>query len=176
MRLVVTVSVVFVCIGLPGRAQTLQGTVLDEGGDPVISGNVVVYSGTDVIAGGQTEFDGRYRFSLDPGCYTVKASNFGYTPLWISCVIITEGKTVTLDLNFVDEGRPVREGCSWVYINPPYDVAELTSGTTFRRDFIAQTFGAQPPNTAKSGYRWSARKRRAYRRNLRRRNEQCSCP
>lgn len=60
-------------------AQTvLQGTVVDDKGEPIISASIKVLKGTDMVRGTQTDFDGKYRLNLDPGSYDVEVIYSGF--------------------------------------------------------------------------------------------------
>lgn len=80
-------------------AQVNSGTLAGR----VLSGDVAVPSATVVISNGratQTRVDGRYRITLPPGRYEVRARTIGYTA-GVDSVTIAAGETATLDFNLV---------------------------------------------------------------------------
>ena len=76
----------------------LTGKVIDDVGDPVISGNVTLYKDGVLVTGVLTDFDGNYNFAnIDPGNYTVEASYVGYQTQRVEGVVIFAGKSNVLD-------------------------------------------------------------------------------
>lgn len=103
-------------------AQTgmITGTVTSaEGGQPVVSANVVVVGAR---AGALTRDDGRYTIAVAPGTYTLRVTRIGFAPDTVGGVVVTAGGTTTVD---------VRLNVSAVVLG---EVVSIGYGTTQARD------------------------------------------
>ncbi len=94
----------FICFVLSSSlsAQTVSGHISDEDGD-LISANVAVYSGTDLIVGTSTDFDGEYCLGLGAGTYNFEFSYIGYPTKRIEGIEVSPFKTYRINVNFVYE-------------------------------------------------------------------------
>ncbi len=68
---------------------TIRGTVIDEGGDPIISAVVKVQATAYGIV---TDIDGAFSLQIDPGTYTVEVTFLGHSPVTIKDVVVKEGE------------------------------------------------------------------------------------
>ncbi|MCB9263232.1 MAG: carboxypeptidase regulatory-like domain-containing protein [Flavobacteriales bacterium] len=68
---------------------TLQGTLIDDYGEPVYNAYIKV-AGTQT--GTISDFDGRYSFGLEPGIYTIEISHITFEQLTFENVKIEAGK------------------------------------------------------------------------------------
>lgn len=82
--------------GAPG---SIQGNVLDDRKEPLISAVVEVLQGGKVKGGATTDFDGNFVVkSLPPGRYDVKARSVGFKESIITGVIVSPGKTTSVNI------------------------------------------------------------------------------
>ena len=108
--------------------QTLFGTVSDEFGDPIISGNVALFQNDTFITGTATDLDGYYKVELEPGEYSVQFGYTGYDLSRIEGVEILAEQNNKLNFEFED---PMTISCFltlWEYKDPPYKADETTQG------------------------------------------------
>lgn len=87
----------------PALAQqgTIAGTLVDSAtGETLIGANVVV-QGT--AAGAATDIEGRYRFKVDAGAYTLEFSYIGYHPATVQNVEVNAGKVTRIDMRLIEE-------------------------------------------------------------------------
>lgn len=90
-----------ICLSFPALAQkiTVQGTVVDATGEPLIGASVIPQGTT---LGTATDFDGKFRIEVDPNA-TLVVSYVGYTPKKVSVDgrtqirVTLEDSTVKLD-------------------------------------------------------------------------------
>jgi Carboxypeptidase regulatory-like domain len=120
----------FMFSSLSANAQTtLSGTVRDtETGEPLFAANVVILQDGKIIAGTETDFDGKFTItSLAEGVYDIRSSYTGMEEVLLKKMPIKMGKT-----NFVNiemEGNIVcHYPCYWGYRNPLIDLDNPTSG------------------------------------------------
>ncbi len=73
---------------------TVRGTVIDEVGEPLFSGNAVL-KGTTI--GTTTDFDGKYELKADPGTYQLVISFIGYQSVTITDVTVKAGEVTAID-------------------------------------------------------------------------------
>ncbi|MEM6724429.1 MAG: TonB-dependent receptor [Bacteroidota bacterium] len=93
LRLVFTL--IFSCSALLLVAQgSVEGTVIDDNGDPAIGANVLV---SETGTGAITDLDGKYSITLDAGEYTLVISYVGYQNS-TQTVTITNGGTAVVDV------------------------------------------------------------------------------
>ncbi len=118
--------------------QTVFGTVLDEAGEPVIGGNVAVYEGESFATGSQTDFDGNFSISLDPGTYNIEFSYVGYAPRRINGFTVLVGQENKLDMAFEDAGVTLEQAVVVDYKVDPMKVDETSQGITLTSEDVAQ--------------------------------------
>jgi outer membrane receptor protein involved in Fe transport len=82
-----------------GQSSSLQGTVTDDSGEPVMFATVKLEKDGSLITGTQTDFDGKYSFSnIDAGTYDLAVSYVGYQTKKTADVVVFEGKSLTLNI------------------------------------------------------------------------------
>ena len=80
-------------------SQSLQGTVTDENGEPLMFATIALKKNGALITGVQTDFDGKYSFNdIDAGTYDVEVSFVGYSTKTTSGVVVFAGKSITLNI------------------------------------------------------------------------------
>ncbi len=82
------------------QAQTsLAGKVTDEeNGEPLAYASVALYKNDVLAAGANTDLDGNYSVSIDPGTYDAEISYTGYQPKRVTGVQVLAGKVNKLDV------------------------------------------------------------------------------
>ncbi len=126
------------CIGLNGIAQSLRGTVTEDGtGEAIPMAHIVVKSGQTFIQGGATDFDGKYMISpLSPGTYNVEVSFVGYATKNFKDVVISPSKSTQLDVTLSESGE-LLEAVVMEYKQPVID-ADRKSFTITKQDVSAR--------------------------------------
>lgn len=82
-------------------AGSIEGTLKDEKGEPVIGGIIEVFSGGIKRGGAATDYDGQYTVKpLAPGKYDVHASYSGYSRRIIKDVNVSPNRSSKVDVNF----------------------------------------------------------------------------
>ena len=100
-----------------GAQTSLQGTVTDEAGEPIIFGTIRLIQGGELITGSQTDFDGKYKIvPLEPGIYDVQFDYIGYDTAYLEGVLIEEGIANQLDIEIssgvtLEEVKIIGPGC-----------------------------------------------------------------
>jgi outer membrane receptor protein involved in Fe transport len=125
----------FMLSAMAASAQTgkLSGTVLDDGGQPVIGATALIL---DTTLGAAADLDGRYSvLRIPPGTYRVRFSSVGYQTKIVEDVLITSNNTTTLDVTL---GEEVFEGEEVVITaeRPIVDVSLTSSISTLTREEI----------------------------------------
>lgn len=90
LLLLASFTVLAVVTGL-AQEGTIQGTIIDDKGQPIPFANVSIEQAGQVVTGGTTNFDGVYKIkALRPGSnYLVRASSVGYTAEALSDVKVS---------------------------------------------------------------------------------------
>ncbi len=129
---------IFVITGLSSAEaqQTIFGKVLDDTGEPVISGQVAVYNGNSLNTGTTTDFDGNYRVNLDPGTYNIEFSYIGYPTRRINDFVVLAGRENQLNLQFEEAGITLTDVVVTEYKIPPMTVDETTQGAIITGDEV----------------------------------------
>lgn len=93
--------VLFLGIGVTGWAQngTLSGRVLDEGGDPIIGGNVTVKQSR---LGAVTDVDGNFKISIAPGSYTLLFTYLGFATIERNVEVVA-GQTTPVEVRMEED-------------------------------------------------------------------------
>ncbi len=93
-------------MGSAAFAQTsLSGKVTEEGGEPVLFGNVVLFQNGVQKTGVQTDFDGNFNFAnIDPGTYDVEVSYIGFPTKRINGVVVKAGQITPLNVILGGDG------------------------------------------------------------------------
>ncbi|WP_310554519.1 TonB-dependent receptor domain-containing protein [Flavobacterium sp.] len=104
---------------------TIKGTVLDQQGLPVPGVNITV---VETGAGTQSGYAGEYSLSLPQGTYTLDLSMLSYKKKRITAVVVTSGKTTSLNI-VMDESTNV--------------LNEVVVTTSYRKASTASLFALQ---------------------------------
>ena len=104
-------ALVMLFLSAPTFAITsLQGKVIDDTGEPILFGNVVLYQDGKLISGIQTDFDGNYLFeNIEPGTYSVLASYVGYADNKIDKVEVKADQVNVLNITLSTGGLVLDE-------------------------------------------------------------------
>ncbi|MDZ7848025.1 MAG: carboxypeptidase-like regulatory domain-containing protein [Owenweeksia sp.] len=90
----------------------MRGTVTDkQTGEPVPFANVVIKDNAgDVVAGGATDFDGRYDINpVNAGTYNVEASFAGYAKVTVTDIRISPNVPTYQDFKLSEESSVLKE-------------------------------------------------------------------
>ncbi len=86
---------------------TISGTIIDEKtAEPLIFVNIII-EGTST--GVQTDLEGKYQFSVEPGVYVLVASYIGYQDRKIDSVIVKNNEVTYLDIALSDQAQQLAE-------------------------------------------------------------------
>lgn len=121
----------------------LAGKVIDKSNkEPLIGANVVVYKGDQLVTGGATDINGRYRIKpIQPGKYTVKVSFIGYQAIQYDNVVIKADAITTLDFEMQAGVEISKEVQVISYKVPLIDKGNVSSQTTLQREEIMKIPG-----------------------------------
>jgi Ca-activated chloride channel family protein len=109
-------------------SQSLQGTVTDENGEPLMFATVALKKGGQLINGAQTDFDGKYSLNnINAGEYDVEVSYVGYSTKTVSGVVIFADKSLTLNIE-MSQGIELEEVVI-TYTVPLVEQDNTTQGT-----------------------------------------------
>lgn len=124
-------------LSFPVFAQDLKvsGRLVDETGAPVEFADIVVTTaGGAPRAGGISNENGEFSFTLDSGRFTLQASSIGYQTLTITCSAEDLGElTMPKDIQQLESAtvqaqRTVQKGSQFLVVPDPKDVAASTKG------------------------------------------------
>lgn len=117
-------------------SQSLQGTVTDETGEPLMFATVALKKGGSLITGAQTDLDGKYSFSsIDAGTYDVEVSYVGYPTKKTEGVVVYSGKSLTLNVEMT-AGIDLDIEVVVTYVVPLVEQDNTTQGTTVTAEEI----------------------------------------
>ena len=121
----------------------LQGYVLDgETGEPLPFATVVVYKNGETIAGGTTDFDGRFTIKpIKSGYYDVKVSYVGYEGLEKKGVVLNANKITFIDFKVQSSNMLLQSVEIVNYKVPLIAEKEFFSGGTVSSEEIAKMPG-----------------------------------
>ncbi len=98
----------FLLLQIGSYAQgTVRGTIIDD-----ITGETVPFATVfvqETSGGTNTDLDGAYSLSLDPGTYTLEYSFIGYAALTVADVTVTEGEVTLMDVRMKEESEVLDE-------------------------------------------------------------------
>lgn len=128
---------------------TLMGNLTDsETKEPLPFVNIILQSGDQQIAGGSTDFDGKYSIKpIPPGSYNVLISYVGYNAKRIEGVIINNSRITFLDIE-MDAGIKLTEFEVVEYSVPLIDKDGGSTGGTVTRENIARMPGRSATSIA----------------------------
>jgi TonB-dependent receptor len=105
-------SLAFCLLAISAIAQEkskIRGTVIDSSaGEPLMFANVLI-KGSNPTIGTQTDLDGNYELSLNPGTYDIEFSYVGYIPQTVKNVEINAGEVTVLDILMYGESAQLSE-------------------------------------------------------------------
>ena len=127
----------------------LRGKLTDaETGEPLPFVNIVLQSGDQQVAGGSTDFDGKYIIKpIPPGSYNVLVSFVGYNAKQVQGVRINNGKITFLDIP-LDSGVELDEFEVIEYSVPLIDKDGGSTGGTVTRENITRMPGRSATSIA----------------------------
>ncbi|MBL4623981.1 MAG: carboxypeptidase-like regulatory domain-containing protein [Flavobacteriales bacterium] len=147
----VIIAIASISLALAQNGQgSLKGKVLDkETGEPLPFVNVVVESNGTQVAGGSTDFDGKFNIKpIPPGSYTVKARFAGYQPLQINGLIINADKITFKNLSLTGTAIEMEEFEIIEYTVPLISKDNTASGGTITREDIMRMPGRSATSVA----------------------------
>jgi outer membrane receptor protein involved in Fe transport len=107
---------------------SLQGTVTDEKGEPVMFANVALKKNGTLVTGAQTDFDGKYSFNdIEAGTYDVEVSYVGYQTKTTADVVVLAGRTLTFNVS-ISQGIDIEEVVV-IWVRPLVEQDNTTQGT-----------------------------------------------
>jgi len=110
-----------------GTTGTLSGTVLDEGGKPVVAATVVV-GGLNM--GAYSDTLGHYRIlNIPSGTYSISFSRLGFEKTVVDNVVISADRTANLDVNLKETTLAMEEVVVTAE-RPPVDLNKTSSEVT----------------------------------------------
>ncbi len=115
----------------------LKGKVTEPAGG-AFGCTVKVMKGSEVKTGAQTDFDGNFFISLDPGTYDVEFVYVGWTSERVTGVVVQAGKTNFLNKQFKadDQGVVLAEAVVTAYAIPLIQQDNTTQGAGFTQEQI----------------------------------------
>ena len=127
----------FIQANMPLEVKTvIEGKVTDAAtGENILFGTVAIYKDKKMITGVETDIDGKYSITIEPGTYDLEASYIGYTPLQIKGVIIKAGRVNRLDFA-LSEGVLMDAIQIVEYKIPLIEIDNTTSGATVTAEAI----------------------------------------
>ena len=134
--------VVLMLFGLASFAQSgeIRGKVTEKDGnkEPVPFASVVVLNGSNIVATGQTDFDGNYSIKpITPGTYDVKVSVVGFQTYLKKGVIVSFDKSTFIDIG-LGKGVTLKEIEVSDYLIPVIDKGDTKTAATITRDEIKE--------------------------------------
>lgn len=134
-----------------GGQGTIKGKVLDEKtGEPVPFANVSLKSGSDLIIGTTTDFDGKYTLKpIPPGKYDVEVSFVGYSTAKTTDVLVYSDKITDLNVN-LGKGVKLDEVVVVGYKKPLFEKDQTTVDQTITREELQNMAVRTPADIAKT--------------------------
>lgn len=140
--------------GTPPTAKAARGAIVGRVVDSD-TGAPVVDAGVEVIGikkHGRTDVEGRYKFTLAPGTWTVRFYAPGYKSARIENVKVEVGKTARVDTPLVSAGQAgiqvVEVYAKAKRANEAVQLAERRNATTVEDNISAETFKKGPDSNA----------------------------
>ncbi len=137
-RLLFLMLCIFLAAGSVKAQTVIVGTVKEKGnGNPVLFATIAVKKGDNIVTGGQTDFDGKYRIAnIDPGTYDIEASYVGMQTQKITGVIVINNKITRVDFDLAEEGVILKAAEVHAYKVPLIDKGSPESGQTITAEAI----------------------------------------
>lgn len=148
---IIAVASISLAVAQNGQG-SLKGKVLDkESGEPLPFVNVIVESNGTQVAGGSTDFDGKFNIKpIPPGSYNIKARFVGYQPLMITGVVINADKITFKDLKLSGTAIEMEEFEVIEYTVPLISKDNTASGGTISREDINKMPGRSATSIAQT--------------------------
>ena len=140
----------FATIGAFAQGGTLKGKVNEkDGGAPVPFANISIMSGSSVVTGGMTDFDGNYTIKpINAGSYTIKVSYVGYATFQMNNVRISNGKITFQDFKLSSSAEVLETVEIVEYSVPLISKDQTESGGTVTSEEIARMPGRSAESVA----------------------------
>lgn len=123
------------CFSIMAQTGEIEGRLLDDLGEGVPFADVVLYKGTDLLRGVQTDLDGQYLIEgLDAGTYNIEARFVGYATQRQEGVIVSSG-IIRIDF-LMTEGITLDDIVVVGYKVPLIQVDETETGGTLTGEDI----------------------------------------
>ena len=124
-------------------AGTLKGRILDkETNEPIPFANVLIYSGTKMLTGVTSDFDGNYTIKpIASGYYDIKVSYIGYTAVTVNSVRIQPDMITFQDIPMRASTINLESVEISEYKVPLISADKVVSGTTFSSNEISKISG-----------------------------------
>ncbi len=134
-------GLILFCVSAQAFAQkgAITGTVRDEvTGEAIIGANVFIEGTT---TGSATDFDGNFKFAIDPGTYTLVATFIGYANFRVTDLVVNPGEEVLLTIQLKSDDVQLDE----VVVTAKADNTSEAALLIERRESIdiKQSIGAQ---------------------------------
>jgi len=130
----------------------LKGKVVDKGtGEPLPFVNIILEQNGNLVAGGATDFDGKYSIKpVPPGKYDLKASFTGYKPLLINGIVVKSDQITFYDVKMESTVIEIEEFEVIEYTVPLISKDNTSSGGTVTREDIAKMPGRSAASVAET--------------------------
>lgn len=131
---------------------SLKGKVLDkDNGEPLPFVNVILELNGNIVAGGSSDFDGKFNIKpVPPGTYDLKATFTGYQKVLVSGVQINSDKITFYDVKMAVTAIEMDEYVVVAYSIPLISKDNTSSGGTVTRDDINKMPGRSATSVAET--------------------------
>ncbi len=119
----------------PAAGTILRGQIIDETGEPLIGATIKVMHGTEFVRGIITDYNGKYRASIQPGKYDIVVSYTGFQTCKSTGVQVLENSLNTVDIA-LGTGAVLEEVVITEYKNPLIEQDKTSSGQTLTADQV----------------------------------------
>lgn len=134
-KLLLSVFGLLLALGAVAQS-TVQGKVTDAAsGEPILFGNVVLLKNGVEIAGSETDLEGNYIISADPGSYDLEISYVGYSVQRIEGVLLPAGRVINQNIE-MSQGVIADEVVITGYKVPLIELDNTTTGSTVTAEQI----------------------------------------
>lgn len=134
-RLLLLVFGLLLTVGAIAQS-TVQGKVSDATtGEPILFGNVVLLQNGVEVGGSETDLEGNYIISADPGTYDLEVSYVGYSTQRIEGVLLPSGKVIQQNIK-MSQGVVADEIVITGYKVPLIELDNTTTGNTVTAEQI----------------------------------------
>ncbi len=150
LALVIAVASILPTQGQVGQG-SIKGTVLDDDtGEPVPFANVQLKSGSDLVVGTTTDFDGKYTLKpIPPGTYDIEVSYVGFTTNRTTSIVVSSDKIIGHNVN-LGKGIKLGEVVVVGYKKPLFEKDQTTIDQTVTREELKNMAVRTPADIAKT--------------------------